>query len=568
MEIGRRQVLRLGLASTAAYAATAAGMPGPDDNAAGKEVRYLDPKRGRNPFLSNPPKQRPHIFLLTADMISPDHYHPSRALHRRMNLPTLTSLARDSVVFDNAFCTSPLCAPARASLFTGRYTYITANGERAHDGHETTLRPDDTIFQEYLRASGYVTKHAGKGHVGTAKFIDAFDENSAGWDRWNPPTTSDEYYRAHLRALGVRPQKYSREIRGLQQDRKTPANSTGGWVVQDDGKPFPLEAAYSSFLAEQAAMKLDTALAQSAGPVFLQMDLFDPHQPFSVPAGLEQREQELRSACAELPRSYRDTVEAGWKPQPGQPKIYDHYRRYWGLYDHATLASYRTANALQMEVVDQALGRFVAELKKRGLYDNSLIVFTADHGEMNGRRALVDKGVYLYPDVLRVPLMIKMPAGHGLPPRRVEAPVSHLDIAPTLLSLAGITPECRQDGRSLVPILNGAPGEDRDFVFECGTHVGINFACGVQSWSANGRHDLYSYNASSDIDELYDLRDPDPVNLSGRPEHAAARKRMIERLGAALVRDPRWLAYWSSFQLDHYFDLPRSLSGDMQLRVL
>ena len=158
-------------------------------------------------------------------MISPDHYLPSRTLHRRMNLPTLTSLAQDSVVFDNAFCASPLCAPARAALYTGRYTYITANGERAHDGHETTLRPDDTIFQEYLRASGYVTKHAGKGHVGTAKFIDAFDENSAGWDRWSPPISSDENYRAHLRALGVRPQKYSREIRGLQQDRKTAANS-------------------------------------------------------------------------------------------------------------------------------------------------------------------------------------------------------------------------------------------------------------------------------------------------------------------------------------------------------
>jgi len=66
---------------------------------------------------------------------------------------------------------------------------------------------------------------------------------------------------------------------------------------------------------------------------------------------------------------------------------------------------------------------------------------------------------------------------------------------------------------------------------------------------------------------LYDLRDPDPVNLSGRPEHAAARKHMIERLGAVLARDPRWLAYWSSFQVDHYFDLPRSLPGDLQLRV-
>ena len=566
--IGRRQALTLGLAGATACAATAAEVAGRTEGEARSQLRFLDAKRGRNPFTATPRQDRPHIFVLTADMVSPDHYHPSRSLQRQMKLPTLQSLAGDSVVFDNAFCASPLCAPARASLFTGRYTYITANGERAHDGHETTLRPDDVIFQEYLKASGYVTKHAGKGHVGTAKFIDAFDENSAGWDRWAPPIESDEYYRAHLKALGVRPQKYSREIRGMQQDRRTPGNSTGGWVVQNDGRPFPLEASYSSFLAEQAVTKLDTALAAGAGPVYVQMDLFDPHQPFSLPAGLEQRERELRAACAELPRSYREVADANWKPLPGQPRIYDLYRRYWGLYDPATLALYRTANALQMEVVDHALGRFIGELKQRGLYDNSLIVFTADHGEMNGRRALVDKGVYLHPDVLRVPLMVKLPASAKARPRRVEAPVCHLDVAPTLLEVAGVMPESRLDGRSLMPLLEGAAGGDRDFVFECGTHVGVNFACGMQSWSSNGRHDLYAYNASSDVDELYDLRDPDGANLAGHPEHQAARKRMIERLGAVLEHDARWQAFWSSYRLDHYFNLPRSSSGDMQLRVL
>ena len=144
-----------------------------------------------------------------------------------MELPALRGLTSDGVTFHNAFCASPLCAPARASLFTGRYTYITANGERAHDGHETVLRPDDVIFQEYLKAIGYVTRHAGKGHVGTAKFIDAFDENSPGWDRWSPPIRTDEFYLAHLRTLGVHGQNYAREIRGLAPDRKTPANSAG-----------------------------------------------------------------------------------------------------------------------------------------------------------------------------------------------------------------------------------------------------------------------------------------------------------------------------------------------------
>jgi arylsulfatase A-like enzyme len=563
----RRDAIRLGLTGAAACAAAAQEIGARTEAPARTDLRYIDVKRGRNAYEYSPPKKRPNIFVLTADMIPPDHYRPGRPLHEHMELPTLKSLASDGVTFHNAFCASPLCAPARASLFTGRYTYITANGERAHDGHETILRPDDVIFQEYLKATGYVTKHAGKGHVGTAKFIDAFDENSAGWDRWSPPIRSDEFYLAYLRSLGVHGEKYSREIRGLEQDRKTPGNSAGGWLAQSDGSPFPLKATYSYFLAKQAIEKLDAALEQQTGPVYIQLDLFDPHQPFGIPEGLEKRERELRSICSHLPRSYNEIATANWKPQPEQPKIYDLYRRYWGLYDSGTVVDYRVANALQMEVVDHALGLFVAELKRRGLYDESIIVFTSDHGEMNGRRAIIDKGVYLYPEVVRVPLTIKMPVSSSVKPHAVESPVSHLDIAPTLLALTGIQADARLDGLSLVPILEGASGSDRDFLFECGTHVGVNFACGIQSWQGDGQHYLYSYNASSDIDELYDMNETDAVNLTADPKHAATRKRMIDRLGAAIARDPRWLIYWSSFRLDHYFDLPRQ-SGDMQLRVL
>lgn len=562
--IGRRHALQLGLAGSASCLAAAQQIAARVESPL--PARYLDSKQARHGFTAKTPARRPHILVLTADMVSPDHYHPSRSLHQAMELPALASLASDGVVFNNAFCASPLCAPARAALFTGRYTYITANGERAHDGHLTTLRDDDVIFQEYLKATGYVTKHAGKGHVGVKKFVDAFDENSAAWDRWAPPLETDEFYLKHLHSLGVKPAVYRREIRGLEQDRSTPANSVGGWVAQSNGKPFPIEASYSLFLAQQAIDKLDAALARSSGPVYIQLDLFDPHQPFTIPAGLDHRERALRAACESLPGSYHEAAKANWKPLSGQPRIYDLYRRYWGLYRPETVADYRVANALQMEVVDRALSLFLQELKRRGIYDESLIVFTADHGEMNGRRGLIDKGVYLHPDVLRVPLTVKMPTSSAIKPRRIDSPVSHLDLAPTLLELTGIEPAARLDGVSLLPLLNGAPGRDRNFLFECGTHVGINFACGMQSWTPDGNHHLYAYNASSDVDELFDLREADPRNLSPDPAHAATRRRMIERLGQALAADPRWLSFWSSFRLDRYFDLPRNSSGDMQLR--
>jgi arylsulfatase A-like enzyme len=499
------------------------------------------------------------VFLICVDMMSPDHWAPGRATAEAVALPALRSLWRDSVFFSSAFCTSPLCAPARAALLTGRSTYILANNERAHDGHETSLRASDAVFPEYLKAAGYDTRHCGKGHLGAQKFHDAFGENADGWDRWDPPIRSDENYLAYLRQLGVRPQVYSREIRGLQQDRRSPGNSLGGWIAQGGGAPFPLEGQYSSFLANRAVSKLDAALL-TGRPVYLQLDFFDPHQPFSIPAGFEEREKALRAADR-LPASYVAARDRGFQPDATLPRVYDLYRRYWGLYEQKTVEDYRVANALQMEVVDRGVARFVDELKRRGLYDESVIIFTSDHGEMNGRRALVDKGVYLHPDILRVPLAVKMPRSMGIAPRVEREPVSHLDLAPTLLALAGMTPAERLDGVSLLPLLQGQPHTPKPFIAECGWHVTANFACAMH----DGRY-VYSYNLAGGP-ELYDLQEDDPVNLaaSAVPAHVSARAGLVDRLGTFLQSDPRWQCYWSPFRLDHYASLPKP-GGDLQLQ--
>lgn len=529
--------------------------------------QFINAKAGTHPFRTLPRAWRPHVILITLDMVSPDHYHPSRTLHRAMNLPAIQSFVENSVFFSNAFCVSPLCAPARAALATGRYSYITANGERAHDGHETMLRPADVIFQEYLKATGYRTKHAGKGHLGTAKYVDAFNENATAWDRWALPIYDDELYLAYLKKLGVSPPRYKTEIFGLAQDRATKETSLGGWIEQANGAPFPFEAQYTNYLVERAIDKLDAALAESdeGHPVYLQIDIFDPHQPFSIPAGFEQRAEALRGVCGSLPDSYERARARNWSPAADEPKIYNFYQKAWGLYDPQILRDYRLANALQMEVVDRALLRLIGALKDHRIYDEALIVFTCDHGEMNGRRAVVDKGVYLFPDVIRVPLAIKLPSRFKATSRTIAAPVSHLDLAPTLLDVVGIEPSERLDGQSLLPYLTGTsePG-DRDFIFECGWHTGVNFACGIQHWSP-AAHYLYSYNLSSTIDELYDLRDEDAENLASRRAYAKLHQEMIRRLGAVLAADARWRGYWHSFRVDHYAELPKTVDADKQM---
>ncbi len=526
---------------------------------------FTQPRTGAGPFRRTRSGKPPHIFLISADMVGPDMYHPDRPLSSHVQIPAIRSLMAEGTFFQNAFCTVPLCSPSRASYLTGRYSYIQGNGERAPEGLETQLRADDIIFPEYLRAAGYIARQVGKAHVGTTKFLDAFGENDQPWDRWSPPVFDDDAFLTYQHSLGVRPQKYSREIVFLQQDRVTPGNSAGGWIVQDDGRPFPREAQYSYYLAKRAADTVqDLVRTDPAGkhPIYLQLDIFDPHQPFSIPSGFEDRERELRKIMT-LPASYEAARKRNFRRATDEPEIIDIYRKYWGIYNPDTLLDYRVAYVLQMELVDQAIGMFLGELRRLNLYEDSLIAFISDHGEMYGRRALVDKGVYLYPDILRVPFVLKPPS--GTKGHVVRDSVSLLDLSQTLLDAAGIHPEAALDGHSLLSALHGGSLERRGpLLFFGGWHVGVNFACGLEHHTPDGRHFVYAYNCSSPNDELYDLQSDDAVNLIADPDYVSVREEMIRQLGKALQSDPRWSGYWAEFRIARYASLPKT-DGDMQL---
>ena len=530
-------------------------------------LRFTQTRTGTGPFQEKSGGTRPHILLISADMVSPDLYHPSRPFSRHVQLPAIRSLMQEGTFFSNAFCTVPLCSPSRASYLTGRYSYIQGNSERAPAGLESELRPEDIIFPEYLRAAGYVTRQVGKCHVGSKKFLDAFGNNDQPWDRWSPPVFDDDDFLAYQRGLGVKSQKYSREITFRLQDRQSPGNSAGGWIVQEDGKPFPMEAQYSYYLGRKAIGTIESLKDRGVldqHPLYLQLDLFDPHQPFSIPAGFEQRERELRQIIG-LPKTYKDAQAKNFKRSADEPEITDVYRRYWGIYDPQTLIDYRVAYALQMELVDHVIGMVIAKLRDLGLYDQTLIAFISDHGEMNGRRALIDTGVYLYPDIVRVPMVFKLPAAMRREHPVIESPVSLLDLSRTLLDAAGIEPEAKFDGISLLPAMAGGQREEkRTLLFFGGWHVGVNFDCGIQHQAADGHRYLYSYNCTSMVDELFDLDSDDATNCISDPSLAPVRREMIRQLGAALSSDPRWIGYWSEFRLAHYDDLPRQ-QGDMQL---
>ncbi|MBI4874805.1 MAG: sulfatase-like hydrolase/transferase [Acidobacteria bacterium] len=521
-------------------------------------ARYINRKEGSHPFRVRQTGARPHVFLICLDMVSPDQFLPSRELQREMELPALRGLMAGGVNFANAFCTISICAPSRASMYTGRHPYVLANPGGGLSGMESILRSGDVIFPEYLKATGYRTKHAGKNHVGAQKFMDAFDELDSNWNAAMPQIERDEGYRAYLRRAGIKMPRYAREIFTLRPDRKTRLSQNyGGWIEQSDGKPFPLEGQYSYYLAQWAEQKLDDALALGGGqaPVYLQLNIYDPHKPFTIPDGFQKREEHLRRAIA-LPPSFQQAAARDFRPAPGDPPLLDTFRKFWGFYQPETARDFMVGNALAMEMADRAVGRFLQALKQRGLYDDSLIILTADHGEMNCHLGLVDKGCYIHPETQRVPLVVKPPASYGVRNRTVEEPVSLLDIAATVCDVTGVEPLERMDGVSLVPVLKGgAPQAGRALMFQAGWQITGNPACGTQRWEPGGRHHMFVHNVASATDELYDMHDPDPQNLAHKPEHQAVRKEMAERLFALIRTDPRVGPYSAAFQMHHYSNL-------------
>jgi arylsulfatase A-like enzyme len=525
------------------------------------EYKFLNRKSRQGAYQTLNVSSKPNIFLITVDMISPDCYNASRALSDVIRTPNLNQIANEGTNFQRAFTPSPLCGPARAAMFTGQHPPYLTNGERAPCGSQVDLETSDIIFQDYLKSEGYVLKHAGKCHVGVAKFVETFGENVHAWDRWGPPVVDDDRYLEYIDAMGVTPPVYKREFHGLQSDLENLGNSFGGWLEQENGQAFPVEAHYSTFLAELTIKQIKAAKRQSPSkPIFSQLDFFDPHQPYSIPDGFSARYEQIKAAI-KIPVSFSRLMAS--EDLPNNP-IYQLYRKYWGIYDEETLVDYIAGHLLQVEVVDYGLGKLIDFLKTENLWNESLIIFSADHGDMNGRMGMADKGVYFQPDIYSIPLYVKPPHSQQSQVKQCKELVSSLDIAPTILSCAGVQTPAHMEGSDLIPTTQGKSRQPLIQVYQAGMHVGMNLGAGFQK-EIDGRRWFYGYNTSTGYQELYDLDIDDQVNLFYDEDLDNVRAQIIEEGAAIFGSDPRWAGYWASFRLHNMERLPANQNQDMQM---
>lgn len=451
--------------------------------------------------------------------------HSGKALgwvgHPMVKTPNLDKLASQGTLFLNAFAAGLPCSPSRASILTGMFPH--SHGVRLND---TPLGDELTTFAEVLKRHGYKTAAIGKMHEGK-------HPTKYGFDLWIG-------YREHLEYLRRKGYKNVKSpiVGSLDKAKliptpfKFPVGRAG--LRPEDGA--------DAFFATKAIEFLERTKGE---PFLLYLSFHGPHDPYTPPPPYDSLYDPKRLP---LPKFDIET-ELRTKPER-QAKM----RQHWGC-DKLTEEQRRILLAHYLGMVtytDHQVGRVLRKLSELGLEENTLVIYTADHGDMMGEHGMFLKGSVLYEPVVKVPLIIRLPK--AVPAgRRVHELVSNVDLLPTILELLGLGAEIPSEiqGRSLVPLLRGRPGRWREVVF-CEE--------GVEGWgrivmARTGRWKLTQYTnfETGELEpaELYDLRaDPGELrNLVSDQRFAPIVKRLfseIERWDMSTPHAPlsfpwRWL---------------------------
>lgn len=432
--------------------------------------------------------------------------------------PHIDSLARSGTVFDNAYCANPLCVPSRASIMTGLYSYD--HGIYYNDQNWSDSLP---TYAGELGANGYYTAMLGEGDFRPPRKTGGYQKAILSGD-----------YSAYIKALG-----YGRKPLQGKVSEKDYLNR----AYPNEPTNIPLEHYSSVFWADRAEHELDLiAQRRECGPggfepFLLKLSFPKPHSP------------------CDQPEPYFSKVKAEDMPPPVRsereiPLFGKHLRKEyetWRQLDNERALKHRAQYFGSLHLVDEMIGRVLQKLRDLGLYENTLIVLTGDHGDMLCDHYLQQKGIFFEPAV-RVPMIF---SGPGIPAgRRVRENVSTIDLRPTLLDYCGLymprrrdpsgrliyTDQEESDGISLIPYFSEtqeAVAPERIIVAEnavCGQKIMLKQGdCKVNYYvNKDGPDEIECYDLHKNPDEMNYLCDPCTVD-SLAPEMRAALERVLEK---------------------------------------
>lgn len=413
--------------------------------------------------------------------------------------PNLNRLAREGVVFERAYDACPLCVPARTALATG--VYPTANGVVYNDWKGKTAGGFQPIHK-LLQNAGYCVGHVGVDHIKVQppmreQGLDFFI-NQEDYERW----ASEEKIQTARKPEELI--QVEEEIEGTYEKKLYSGYKVSRWDK-------PIEQFKDRYFLKQSLGFLRQQNEKQ--PFALFTYLWAPHPPLRVPepyASMYDPEQLVLPDNIGIIGEHEPSIRRKGVPaQLAKGVSEQEWRKVWAA--HLGLTT----------MADEILGRMIEELKTMGMYEDTCIIVTADHGDHLGQHCMYQK-MEMYEQAIRVPLVMKVPQVQG---RTVSSLVSHLDIKPTLCELAGIDAgKC--DGISLVPILNGESGRKDRILF---IQYSGNPSYGTVRRAAVSDRYKYVYDSAREH-ELYDLKvDPyEMKNVAGQAEYEEIRNNMYQ----------------------------------------
>ncbi|RIK38636.1 MAG: sulfatase [Chloroflexi bacterium] len=460
---------------------------------------------------------RPNILWICTDQ---QRYDTIAALgNHSVSTPNIDRLIGEGVAFTHAYCQSPICTPSRASFLTGMYpstVHINGNGNEYFPS-------EPPLVTRQLADLGYTCGLIGKLHLASAhrRIEPRVDDGYRYWQYSHAPR--DDWPEGHDYADWVRSKGHS--LKALTQD--------------PDGVPAELHQ--TTWCAEKT---IEFINQPHEGPWLASVNIYDPHPPFNPPKAYRVlfdpaqmpgplfRESDLaqqqRLASIDFQSQVRrpDALDIKNPVLPQSPGM--EQNDVTGARDAYTL---QAAYYAMIKLIDDQFGRILDALETTGQREQTVIIFTSDHGEMLGDHGLIQKGCRFYEGLVRVPLIWSWP-GHFVPGLQSDALVGLLDIAPTLLELAGQPIPERMPGRSLLPILRGAadPAYHREAV-RCEYYDALALPDGsFATMLRDRRYKLVVYHGHG-LGELYDLvNDPGEFeNLWDDPAHQHLKLELMQR---------------------------------------
>jgi uncharacterized sulfatase len=394
--------------------------------------------------------------------------------HPEMQTPCIDRLAGEGIQFQHAYTSCPVCTPARAGLFTGIYPHSAGPWT-----NNLPLGDNIKTMGQRFADAGYRTAYTGKWH------LDGHDYFGTGIC---PPGWEEKFWYDGKNYLSELDEKeitlWRRGLNSYEDLRRNDVQAEFTWAHRVSDRAV-------RFLEEQ----------KEDQPFLLVVSYDEPHHPFTCPPEYVQRFLEV-----DYPLGPAGNDQLERKPS---------HQREWAATAHINVRGGAVRHPLYFgcnSFVDSEIGRVIDAVKNRAPEDTYLI-FTSDHGELLGAHGLTGKGPVMYDEIIRIPLIIRQPGGVGAG-GKLETAVSHIDLLPTLLDLAGVESPPILDGESLVSLLHGKEQLGRAVISEF-----MRYEIEHDSWGGfqpircivDGHYKLVLNLLHTD--ELYDTQnDPGEVN--------------------------------------------------------